>query len=62
MTVDELEDEYGLHGEHPEFSRETWKAEVACDCCQNGYWQWVAGEVAVSASLLVSSSGWRPSL
>ena len=36
-----LVEEYGLHGEAPDWSREEWRQEVAERNTQLGYWEWV---------------------
>lgn len=31
----------GYWGEHPDFTEEDWKYEVACGDTREGYWDWV---------------------
>lgn len=40
---EELND-FDFWGEHPEFSLEDWKHEVANDDTRLGYWDWVISE------------------
>lgn len=41
MDACELSKQYGYHGEHGEHPRADWKAEVASNDTQLGYWEWL---------------------
>jgi hypothetical protein len=44
-TAQQLRDEYGSQGEHPEYPVKEWKARVANSDMREGYWEWVAEQL-----------------
>jgi len=42
IEADDLIEQYGIWGEHPDHPRGDWQYEVACSDTQLGYWEWVA--------------------
>lgn len=41
MTVKSLIATYGYWGEHPKYSLESWRSEIAEGITRLGYWQWI---------------------
>ena len=46
----ELIAKFGVHREHPSCSRAQWRAEVAMDSTQRGYWDFVAAKLEQESS------------
>lgn len=48
LCADELDDRYNPegNGEHPLFSRQDWRSEVALGDTSIGYWDWVERQIA----------------
>lgn len=49
QSADELRNQYGIWGSHPDYPVGTWKDEVAADETRQGYWAWVAKMLAMDA-------------
>lgn len=45
-AADQLREQYGQWGEHPDHPLRDWQHEVENDYIRSGYWDWVANEIA----------------
>lgn len=41
MSVKRLKETYGYWGQHPRYTLEAWRSEIAADETRLGYWQWI---------------------
>ena len=46
VTADQLREQHGQWGEHPDHPLRDWQHEVENDYTRSGYWDWVANEIA----------------
>lgn len=48
MTAEELDGKYNLNGdgEHPEYTRQSWREAVGAQQTISGYWDWVCHQIA----------------
>jgi hypothetical protein len=45
LSAEALQSRHAAGGEHPDFSREDWRYEVANDDTRLGYWEWAMHKV-----------------
>ena len=43
---DNLSEQYGYWGEHPEYPYSDWQTEVELNATRQGYWEWVAEQIS----------------
>lgn len=48
-ATEKLRREYGPHGEHPEYNRDSWQHEVGHENVQIGYWEWMVHRLEEAA-------------